>query len=637
MDGHEDQPASTRRDTSTSRATRSPDSPPPTARSASSRATPASKSAPSRCSARRCAARDPGAVRRVDDGQGARQLRSRLPADQDRGSRARSSPSKSRSARAPTSAASSTSSRKRAHSLQARARRPVSTRKPTSRAEAQEQFDRYYQELIEAISATDDTLLERYLEGGEIARDEAIHGMKEAMKRRELFPLFCVSAEHISASARCSPRSCSSCRPRTRWRSSTRSRAPKATRRSRSTRRTTARSPRSSSRRTREPHVGDVSFFRIFSGTVDNGAGGVQRDAQTAPRSSSTCRSRRARSASRSRGCTPATSAASRSCATRTRTTRSRRASIRCGCRRSTSRSRSSVRRARARRAPTRRSCSRACTACTTRTRRFETHYNAETHETIIAGLGERHLEVAMAQAQAEIRRRRRALEAAGSPIARRSRRRREGQGRHKKQTGGRGQFGDCWVRIAPLPRGAGYKFVDEIVGGSIPRKFIPGGGQGHPGSRGARRPRRLSDGRLRGRAVRRLVPLGGLERNVVQDGRHSRVQDGRAEVQAGSARADSTRSKSSRPTTTSATSSATSPRVARGTSAASRRRRHGDLVQPRSCSRSDFRLYASACRSMTRARSLRREFKGWGCARWSSGARDHETHTEHEATAGAH
>src|SRR4029077_15733114 len=56
-------------------------------------------------------------------------------------------------------------------------------------------FDRYYQELIESISSTDDTLLERYLEGGEIGREEAIAGMKEAMKRMELFPLFCVSSE----------------------------------------------------------------------------------------------------------------------------------------------------------------------------------------------------------------------------------------------------------------------------------------------------------------------------------------------------------------------------------------------------------------------------------------------------------
>jgi elongation factor G len=47
-------------------------------------------------------------------------------------------------------------------------------------------------------------------------------------------------------------------------------------------------------------------------------------------------------------------------------------------------------------------------------------------------------------------------------------------EGKHKKQSGGRGQFGDCWIRIAPLPRGEGYLFEDRIVGGVIPSKFIP-------------------------------------------------------------------------------------------------------------------------------------------------------------------
>jgi elongation factor G len=47
-------------------------------------------------------------------------------------------------------------------------------------------------------------------------------------------------------------------------------------------------------------------------------------------------------------------------------------------------------------------------------------------------------------------------------------------QGRHKKQTGGHGQFGDCWIRMEPLQRGAKFEFVDEIFGGSIPRNFIP-------------------------------------------------------------------------------------------------------------------------------------------------------------------
>jgi elongation factor G len=47
-------------------------------------------------------------------------------------------------------------------------------------------------------------------------------------------------------------------------------------------------------------------------------------------------------------------------------------------------------------------------------------------------------------------------------------------QGKHKKQTGGHGQFGDCWIQIEPLPRGKGFEFVDAIVGGVIPKTYIP-------------------------------------------------------------------------------------------------------------------------------------------------------------------
>jgi elongation factor G len=103
----------------------------------------------------------------------------------------------------------------------------------------------------------------------------------------------------------------------------------------------------------------------------------------------------------------------------------------------------------------------------------FSFGYDAELRQTIIRGLGELHLQVQIER----LKRKYHVSVTTESPrIAYREtiRKTAEAQGKHKKQSGGHGQFGDCHVRLKPLPHGAGYKFTDSIVGGAIPNKFIP-------------------------------------------------------------------------------------------------------------------------------------------------------------------
>ena len=98
---------------------------------------------------------------------------------------------------------------------------------------------------------------------------------------------------------------------------------------------------------------------------------------------------------------------------------------------------------------------------------------NNETHQQILSGLGEQHLDVAMARLKSKF-----GVEATlvQPRVAYRETitMKVSAQGRHKKQSGGRGQFGDCWIEMEGLPRGSGYVFEDAIVGGVIPRQYIP-------------------------------------------------------------------------------------------------------------------------------------------------------------------
>jgi elongation factor G len=102
----------------------------------------------------------------------------------------------------------------------------------------------------------------------------------------------------------------------------------------------------------------------------------------------------------------------------------------------------------------------------------FQHRRDETTGETLLAGLGETHVDVVvnrLARFGAKVD-----TAAPRIPYRETITGTARAQGRHKKQTGGRGQFGDCWLSVEPLPRGGDFEFVDKIVGGAIPRQYIP-------------------------------------------------------------------------------------------------------------------------------------------------------------------
>ena len=96
-----------------------------------------------------------------------------------------------------------------------------------------------------------------------------------------------------------------------------------------------------------------------------------------------------------------------------------------------------------------------------------------QTREFLLAGSGQQHVEIVVSRLKrrygVDV-----ALKAPKIPYRETVRGTADVQGRHKKQTGGHGQFGDCWIKMEPLARGAKFEFANEIFGGSIPRNFIP-------------------------------------------------------------------------------------------------------------------------------------------------------------------
>ena len=339
-------------------------------------------------------------------------------------------------------------------------------------AEVKPQFDKYYAELIETVAATDDTLLERYLNGEEISRDEAITAMKAAMKRMELFPLFCVSST-LNYGTRAVLNHIVDLMPNAyemeeihAFKGAEGDHTVEIHARDDDPFAALVFKTQS------EPHVGEVSIFRILSGSVRSGD-----EVFNATRDGGEKLNHLAITQGKDRIEIPRLHAGDIGCVaklrnTHTNDTLSTRAhpvrlpqiqfpeslvqmAIHPANRADEEKLQQGLHRLH------------------DEDPAFQSQWNAETHETLVSGLGERHLEVALSKLKRKFGV---TAELSKPKIAYREtiRGRAEGQGRHKKQSGGKGQFGDCWVRIAPTPRGDGVMFDDQIVGGSIPSKFIP-------------------------------------------------------------------------------------------------------------------------------------------------------------------
>ncbi|MEE8541746.1 MAG: elongation factor G [Desulfobacterales bacterium] len=98
---------------------------------------------------------------------------------------------------------------------------------------------------------------------------------------------------------------------------------------------------------------------------------------------------------------------------------------------------------------------------------------NTETKEILLSGRGQIHIEATVEKLKrkfnVEV-----VLNIPKVPYKETIKRKVRAQGKHKKQTGGHGQYGDCWIDMEPLPRGRGFEFVDAVVGGAIPKTYIP-------------------------------------------------------------------------------------------------------------------------------------------------------------------
>ncbi len=330
---------------------------------------------------------------------------------------------------------------------------------------------RWETELQETLATTDEKLLESYLEGGHIARDEAIAAMARGMARGEVFPVFCGSSTLTYGMRALLQKLVELCP------SPSDSRPEKAKRPGLDQEIEVHATDDDTVaalvfKTAAEPHVGELSYFRIFSGKITN-----NMDVVNASDGSSEKLNHLSIALGKERIEVPVLHAGDIGVVAKLKHTHTN--DTLChkdrpvvltpigfptpdiaiaikGATRNDEDKLGEVLPRLHEEDPT-----------------FSAAFDGELRQTIARGMGEVHLDI---QFERMARKYGVTVETEQPRIAYRETitAKAEGQGRHKKQTGGRGQFGDCWIRLAPKERGTGYEFLDSIKGGVIPGKYLP-------------------------------------------------------------------------------------------------------------------------------------------------------------------
>ena len=337
--------------------------------------------------------------------------------------------------------------------------------------ELQAKFEEWETELQETLATTDEALLDRYLEEGKITREEAIAAMHDGVASGDIVPLFCGSAEHSYGMQALLKKLVELCPNPAEAGGETAKRAGMEEE--------VHLSPSDDEnfsaliyKTASEPHIGEMSYFRVVSGSVGNGQevkNGERGTVEKLNHLSIPMGKDRFEVAKLHAGDLGVVAKLKRAHTNDTLCDMSRPVILEkiafpqpeiamaiLGEGRSDEDKLGEVLPKLHEEDPT-----------------FLAEFDPELHQTIARGMGELHLAV-------QIERMKRkygvAVHMEQPKIGYRETitKEAEGQGRHKKQSGGRGQFGDCWIRLKPRAPGQGYEFVNSIKGGVIPTKYVP-------------------------------------------------------------------------------------------------------------------------------------------------------------------